>query len=60
MQKNLNYFFAPFFIFFIFFSAVQTQWSSKTPMPTIREGLTSSVVNNVIYAIGGFNGVGLP
>ena len=30
-------------------------WNLKAPMPTGRRGLTSAVVNNKIYAIGGFN-----
>ena len=31
-------------------------WTTKANMPTAREVLTSSVVNNKIYVIGGHNG----
>lgn len=30
-------------------------WATKAPMPTARMGLGTSVVNGVIYAVGGFN-----
>ena len=30
-------------------------WAPRNPMPTARGGLTSSVVNNIIYVIGGYN-----
>jgi hypothetical protein len=36
-------------------SALDT-WTTKTPMPTVRGDLTSSVVNGKIYAIGGYDG----
>jgi N-acetylneuraminic acid mutarotase len=31
-------------------------WTTKTPMPTARGALAASIVNGVIYAIGGGNG----
>jgi hypothetical protein len=31
-------------------------WAPRTPMPTARTWLTSSVVNGIIYVIGGYNG----
>ncbi len=31
-------------------------WSSVTPMPTLREYLGVAVVNDILYAIGGFDG----
>lgn len=30
-------------------------WSSKAPMPTPRELLAAGVVNNILYAVGGFS-----
>src|SRR5512135_1639260 len=30
-------------------------WATKAPMPTDRYGLAAGVVNNVFYAVGGFN-----
>ena len=35
---------------------VDNPWYEKTPLPTRREGLAIGVVNNKIYAIGGYNG----
>ncbi len=35
--------------------AQQGTWVAKAPMPTARMGLGTSVVNGVIYAVGGFN-----
>ena len=37
-----------------FTSSFISSWSTKAPMPTARYDLTSSVVNGIIYAIGGF------
>jgi N-acetylneuraminic acid mutarotase len=31
-------------------------WTTKAPMLTARAGLAAAVVNNIIYAIGGYNG----
>ena len=30
-------------------------WATKAPMPTDRYGLAAGVVNNIFYAVGGFN-----
>jgi len=39
------------------FSLVRAEcWATKTSMPTARYGLAIGVVNNKIYAIGGYNG----
>lgn len=32
------------------------QWTEKSPMPTPRYGMTTAVVNGLIYAIGGWGG----
>ena len=33
--------------------AIDTSWQTETPMPTARHSLTSAIVGNKIYAIGG-------
>ncbi len=33
-------------------------WATKTPMPTARDAVGTSVVNGIIYAVGGINGGG--
>ena len=33
--------------------AAESSWSTKAPMPTARFGLTTSVVDGKIYAVGG-------
>ncbi len=38
------------------FDIKNNKWELKTPMSTNRSGLTSVVINNKIYVIGGFNG----
>ena len=43
-------------IFTLFYTTAYAQggtWTTKTPMPTARRGLTSSVVNGKIYVFGG-------
>ncbi|MBI4945271.1 MAG: T9SS type A sorting domain-containing protein [Bacteroidetes bacterium] len=37
-------------------NAFAQQWTVKTPAPTMRSGCGASVVNNIIYVIGGWNG----
>lgn len=32
-------------------------WTPMAPMPTGREGLAAGVVNGILYAVGGYNGV---
>jgi N-acetylneuraminic acid mutarotase len=38
----------------------ENKWTQKTPMPTARGGLGVAVVEERIYAIGGYNGMGAP
>src|SRR5829696_2857086 len=38
------------------FAAVTNRWTTKAPMPTARSFLGVSVVNGVIYTVGGYNG----
>lgn len=38
------------------YDPVTNKWETKSPMPTGRGYFTTSVVNNKIYCIGGFNG----
>ncbi len=33
-------------------------WTPRAPMPTARAGVTSGVVNGILYVIGGNNGPG--
>jgi len=35
--------------------AQEVTWTPKTSMPTARYGLAAGVVNNIFYAVGGFN-----
>src|SRR5882762_468209 len=35
--------------------AQEPTWTPKTSMPTARYGLAAGVVNNIFYAVGGFN-----
>jgi hypothetical protein len=37
-------------------NATEDSWATLTPMPTARKGLGVAVVDNKIYAIGGYNG----
>ena len=39
-----------------FAAAVTNLWATKAPMPTARSFLGVSVVNGVIYTVGGYNG----
>jgi N-acetylneuraminic acid mutarotase len=42
---------------FVYTGAIETvgdQWTNKSPMPTPRYYLAAAVVNNIIYAIGGY------
>ena len=36
------------------------KWTKKAEMPTARSHLATAVVNNIIYAVGGWSGVGPP
>ena len=40
--------------------AQEDTWTTKAPMPTARLGLATSVVNGIIYAIGGYPAANLP
>ena len=35
-------------------------WTTKAPIPTPRAFFSTSVVNGIIYAFGGFNSIGTP